>query len=198
MVCQSTFHVLFLYQFHPTNNLLYMFIGLVTCCYVLLPVVTSLEEKLFVKLVSSFTFALVSNPEYRIPCSICSLGLLRVVTSKLVSSFHFYVSFQPTNTLLKKFILGLLRVVTSLEKKCFVKLVARLHFYISFQPTNTLLHMSIGLVTSCYLLLHLQRRKRLSNQIPGSIFLLVFNPRVPCYICSLCLLRVVTCCYILE
>ena len=148
-----------------------MFIGLVTCCYALLPVVTSLEKKYLVK---------------------------------LVSMLHFYTRFQLTDTLLHMFIglvtccYTLLPVVTSLEEKRFVKIDSRFYFYISFQPTRTFLHMFIELVTCCYLLLHLQRRKSLSNYIPGSIFIIVSNARVSCYICSLGWLLVVTSFYIFR
>ena len=78
---------------------------------------------------------------------------------KLVSSFQFYISFQPTNTFLHIFIglvtccYALLPVVIYLDGKSFVKLVPRFPFYIRFQPTNTLLHMFIGLFTCCCALL---------------------------------------------
>ena len=55
-----------------------MFIGLVTFCCALLPVVTFLEGKRLSKLVPGSHFIFVSNP--RIACCIRSLGLLRVVT----------------------------------------------------------------------------------------------------------------------
>ena len=174
----------------------------------LLRVATSLEEKRFFKLVSSFTFVLVSN--HGIHCYLCSLGLLRFVTSCYV--------FRR-------------------EKVCETSF--QVHFCISFQSTNTLLLMFIGLSTCCFQLLNLQKRKGLSNQFQGSLlyqfpthdyfviylhwacyvllpvatsiedksfvklflmfpFVLVFNQRLPSYIFSLGLLHVVTSCYIFR
>ena len=175
-VCQTSFQVHFCVSFQPTTTLLHMFIGLVTCCfqllyfqkrnclsnlfpglllyqfqipnylvtyirwpcYVLLRVVTSLAEKRFVKLVSRFTFVLVSNQ--RLPCYICSLGLLRVVSSCYI--FRREIVCQT----------------------CF-----QVYFCISFQLPTTLLRIFAGLITFCYLLLHLQKRKGLSNQFQGSL-----------------------------
>ena len=52
LFCRFPFYI----RLKPTNTLLAMFIGLVTCCYALLPVVTSLEGKTFVKVLSRFPF----------------------------------------------------------------------------------------------------------------------------------------------
>ena len=155
-VCQTIFQFQFFISFHRTATLFHMFIGLVTSffqllhlqernglsnqfpgsllyqfpthdylvtyvhwpCYVMLPVVTYLEEKRRVKLVSSFTFVLVSNPQ--------------------IGENVYQTSFQ-------------------------------VHFCISFQPSNTLLHILAGLVTFCYRLLHLYKRKGFSNRFPGSL-----------------------------
>ena len=169
-VFEISFQLHFFIRFQPTNTLLYMFIWLVKFRYALLPVVTSLEEKRFVKLVFLFNFVLVSNP--RITCYIYSLGLLRFVSScymfrrekvlEISFQLHFFIRFQPTNTLLYMFIwlvkfrYALLPVVTSLEEKRFVKLVSRF------------------------------------------AFVLVSNARLPCYICSLGLLLVFSSCYIFR
>ena len=123
-VCQTSLQVHFCISFHPTDNLLYMFTGLVKIRYALLQFVTSWDEKNFVIPISRFTFVLVSNP--RIPCYICSMGLLRVVTCC-------YIFIK--------------------EKVC--QTIFQVHFCNSFHPTNNLLHLFIGLVRCCYLLLHL-------------------------------------------
>ena len=133
-VCQTSFQVHVCISFHPTDNLLYIFTGLVKIRYALLPFVTSWDEKNFVIQISRFTFVLVSNT--RIPCYICSLGLLRVVTCCYIyrrekfcqTNFqvHFCISFHPTNNLLYiftglvKFRYALLTFVTSSDEKNFV------------------------------------------------------------------------------
>ena len=119
----------FCINFQPPTTLLHIFARLVTFCY-------QLEEKRFVNLVFRFTSVLVSNP--RLPCYICSLDLLRVV-----SSFYIFRTEIVSQT---SFLV---------------------QFCISFQPTNTLLHIFAVLVTFCYQLLHLQKRKVLSNYFPG-------------------------------
>ena len=169
----------FLIRFQPANTLLHMFIRLVTCCYALLNVVTSLEAKGLSNQFPDSHFIFVSNP--RIPCYICSLGLLRVVTCfyifrcetfvKLVSMFPFYIRFQPMNTFLHMFIglvtcfYVLLLVVTSLEGKVCqstfqvpITYSFQIHQYLdAYVPCAP--YVLLRVVTRCYLLLHLQRRK---------------------------------------
>ena len=156
-----------------------MYLGVITCCYVLLRVVTCcyiFRAENFVKVLSRFTF---------------------------------YIRFQPSNTLLHMLIglvtccYAFLHVVTSLEGKRLSKLVQGSHFY-SF-PTHeylvTYLHWAcyvlLRIVTRCYLLLIFRGKFFLSMYLPGSHFIFVSNPRIPCCICSLGLLRVFTRCYLL-
>ena len=75
----------FIFVSNHTNTLLPMFIGLVTCCYALLPVVTSLEGKTFVKVLSRFPFYIRFQPmntllHMVIGLVTCCYGWLRVVT----------------------------------------------------------------------------------------------------------------------
>ena len=94
-------------------------------CYVLLPVVNSLERKscqISFQVPILYTFP---THEYLVTYShwACYV-LLRVVTCCYI-----------------------------FRGEKFVKLFSRFPFYIRFQSTNTLLHMFIGLVTCCYALL---------------------------------------------
>ena len=169
-VCQTSFQVRFCISFQPTDNLLYMFIGLVKIRYALLPFVTSWDEKHFVIPISRFTFVLVSNP--RIPCYICSLGLLRVVTCCCIYGG---------------------------EKVCQTSF--QVHFCISFHPTNNLLYMFTGLVKSGYALLPFvtsSDEKNFVKLVSWFTFVLVSNHRILCYICSLGLFSVVSRCYIFR
>ena len=147
-VCETSFHVRFCISFQPTNRrkclsnqfpgsiqyqfptLEYLVTYISWACYVLLPGVTSLQKKMFFKPFSRFTFVIVSTP--RLPCYICSLGLLLVFSSC-------YIFMR--------------------EPVCQTRF--QVHFFISFQPPNTLLHVFAGLVTRCYQLLYLYKRKGL-------------------------------------
>ena len=194
-----------LYQF-PTPEYIITYIR--CACYVLLPVVTSLEENSFVKLVSRFTSVLVSNR--RLPGYICPLGLLRVVSScytfrrENVCQTSFQVIFVLiSNPQLPCYVysLCLLRFVTSCyifrrEKVCQTSF--HVYFCISFQPTTTLLPMFIGLVTCSFQFFTSLEQKWFVKLVSCLNFVLVSKHRIHYYIYSLCLLRFNTSCYIFR
>ena len=210
-VCQISFQVPILYSFQPTNTLLHMFIWLVTCCYALLQVVTSLEGISLSKYFRCSTLIFVSNPP--IPCCICSLDFVRVVTpcylllyfqSRKVCQIRFQVPILysfPTHEYHAAYVhqavtccYVLLRVITFyyiFRGETFVKLVSRFPFYISSNPRIPCCICPLGLlrvVKGCYALLHVitsLEGKSLSNQFPGSHFIFISNPRIPCCICLL-------------
>ena len=171
-VCQSTLKVPILYSF-PTHEYLvtYGSLGLlrvVTGGYALLPVVTSLEGKTFVKVGSRFPFYIRFQPTNTLLHIIhwACYVLLRVVTCCHIlrgenvcqSTFKFPILYSfPTHEYLVACVHSacyvLLHVVTCcfiFRGQKFVKLFYRFRFYIRLKPTNTLLAMFIGLVTCCY------------------------------------------------
>ena len=175
-VCQSWFQVPILYSF-PTHE--YLVTYLHWAYYVLLRVVTR-----------------------------CYLLLIFRGENVCQSTFQVPISYSfPTHEYLVAYVhwacYVLFRVVTCcyiFTGAMFVKVISRLTFYIRFQPTNTLLHTFIGLVTCCYAWLPVVTSlegQSLSKYFPGLHFIFVSNPRIPCCIRSLGLLRVVTRCYLL-
>ena len=126
-ICEASFHVHFRISFQPTNrrkclsnqlpgSLLYQLPTpeyLVTYiswpCYVFLPVVISLEEIRFAKLVSMFNFVLVSNPEHLVTyirwgCYVLLSVVISLEEKMFSFQVHFCIRFQPPNTLLHMFI----------------------------------------------------------------------------------------------
>ena len=156
-VCQTGFQLHFCICFQPPNTLFnfvalrFLLLRVVIIFTSCLPVVTFLEDKSFVAIVSSFTFVLVANP--RISSYMCSLGFV----SFSMCCYQFY---------------DLVPVVTYLEEKYFVKLVFSFTFVLVANHRIPGYTCSLGLlciVTRYYMLLPLQNRKRLSNQFPGSL-----------------------------
>ena len=131
-----------LYQF-PTHDYLVTYVH--WPCYVMLPVVTYLEEKRRVKLVSSFTFVLVSNPSNRRKC------LSNQFPGSLLYQFP---SLEYLVTYISWSCYVLLPVVTSLQKKRFFKPFSRFTFVIVSTPRLPCYICSLGLLlvfSSCYI-----------------------------------------------
>ena len=168
-----------------------MFIGLVTCCFQLLHLYK--RKGLSNQFPGSLLYQLQTHDYLVTNVHLACYMLFPVVTSlkgKVLSKQfpgHFCINFQPPTTLLHIFA----RLVTfcyQLEEKRFVNLVYTVYVCISFQPPTTLLYILAGLDTFCYQLLHLQKRKELSNQLPGLLLYqfpthdyLVTYVHWPCY-----------------
>ena len=217
-VCQITFQVPIFHSL-PTHEYLAAYVHqAVTCCYVLLRVVTFyyiFRGEKFVKLVSRFQFIIRFQPTNTllhrfIGLVTCCSALLSVVTSLKVCQISFQVPilYQFPTQRISCCIgsLGLLRVVTHcylslhIQMGIFSQISSQGPIYIRFQPTNTLLHMFIWLVTCCYALLQVVTSLEgisLSKYFPCSNLIFVSNPPISCCICSLDFVRVVTRCYIL-
>ena len=168
---------LLLYKF-PTPNYL------VTCirwaCYVLLPVVFIFrrEKGLSNQFPGSLLCQFPTN-DYLVTyvhwaCYVLFPVVIFLEEKWFVKLVSRFTSVLVSNPQLPCYVysLALLRFVTSCyifsrEKVCQTSL--QVYVCISFQPPTTLLYIFAGLVTFCYELLHLQQRKGLSNQFPGSL-----------------------------